>query len=197
MPVPVQLLSQETVGPTLGLASLTKSVQAALIGFLLVSLFMIVVYRLPGVLATLALVFYAMLNLFIYRLFGVTVTLAGVAGLVLSLGIAVDANVLIFERFKDEFRSGRDLASSLEEGFRRAWPPIRDGHATTLISALVLFSFSSSFVKGFALTLAIGVLLSLFTAIVVVRAYLRTIRGWRWFKAPWFYRTGRSSVSER
>lgn len=187
LPVPVELLSQETVGPTLGLASLEKSVTAALIGFALVALFMIAVYRLPGMLATLALILYAFLNLAAYRFFGVTITLAGIAGFVLSLGIAVDANVLIFERFRDEFRSGRDLVPAMDDGFTRAWAPIRDGHLTTLISAVVLYSFSSSFVRGFALTLAIGVLLSLFTAIVVTRAYLMNVRGWKGFKNPRLY----------
>ncbi len=187
LPVPVKLLSQETVGPTLGLASLEKSIHAAYIGFALVALFMIAVYRLPGLLAILALVLYVFLNLAAYRVFGVTVTLSGIAGLVLSLGIAVDANVLIFERLKDEYRSGRDLVTSIDEGFKRAWAPIRDGHLTTLISALVLYGFSSSFVRGFALTLAVGVILSLFTAITVTRVYLKNIRGFRWFQAPWLY----------
>ncbi len=187
LPVPVNLISQETVGPTLGLASLEKSVQAALIGFGLVALFMAVVYRVPGLVAVVALVLYAMLNLAAYRFFGVTITLAGIAGFVLSLGIAVDANVLIFERFRDEFRSGRDLVPAMDDGFTRAWAPIRDGHLTTLISAVVLYSFSSSFVRGFALTLAIGVLLSLFTAIVVTRTYLTNVRGWKWLKNPRLY----------
>ncbi len=187
LPVPVELLSQETVGPTLGLASLERSIHAAYIGFLLVAVFMIGLYRLPGLLAVLALVLYAFLNLAAYRIFGVTVTLSGVAGLVLSLGIAVDANVLIFERMKDEFRSGRDLTTSIDEGFKRAWAPIRDGHFTTLISALVLYGFSSSFVRGFALTLALGVILSLFTAITVTRVYLKNIRTVTWLKAPWLY----------
>jgi len=187
LPVPVHLLSQETVGPTLGAASLQTSVMAALIGFALVSLFMLVVYRLPGFLAVLALVLYALMNLAMYRIFGVTVTLSGIAGLVLTFGIAVDANVLIFERMKDEFRTGRDLASSIDEGFKRAWPPIRDGHMTTLISAGVLYMFSSSFVKGFALTLAIGVLLSLFTAVIVTRAYMRNVYGIRFLRSPALY----------
>jgi len=192
LPVPVHLLSQETVGPTLGAASLQTSIFAALVGFALVSAFMIVVYRLPGLLAVLALVLYAFLNLAAYRLFGVTVTLSGIAGLVLTFGIAVDANVLIFERMKDEFRTGRDPVSSIDEAFVRAWPPIRDGHMTTLISAAVLFTFSSSFVKGFALTLAIGVLLSLFTAVVVTRVYLRNIRDVRGLRSPTLYAVKKS-----
>lgn len=187
LPVPVTLLSQETVGPTLGLASLNQSVKAALIGFVLVALFMIAVYRLPGIVAAAALVLYAFLNLAAYRLFGVTITLSGIAGFVLGLGIAVDANVLIFERIRDEYRSGRDLIPSIDDGFKRAWAPIRDGHLTTLISAAVLYSFSSSFVRGFALTLAVGVLLSLFTAITVTRFYMKNVRSWKWFQNPTLY----------
>lgn len=187
LPVPVKLMSQQTVGPILGVISLQQSVKAALIGFLLIALFMIAVYRLPGVLAVIALLLYSVLNLAAYRLFGVTVTLSSIAGFVLSLGIAVDANVLIFERFKDEFRAGRDLFSAIDEGFKRAWPPIRDGHLTTLISALVLYTFSSSVVRGFALTLGIGVLLSFFTAITVTRSYLTNTSVVRWLQKPWMY----------
>jgi protein-export membrane protein SecD len=197
LPVPVNLLSQETVGPTLGLASLAKSIDAALIGFALVALFMVVVYRLPGLLAALALVLYAFLNLAAYKLFGVTITLSGIAGFVLSLGIAVDANVLIFERIRDEFRSGRDLIPAIDDGFKRAWAPIRDGHLTTLISAAVLYSFSSSFVRGFALTLAVGVILSLFTAITVTRSYMVNVRGWKLLQKTWLYSLKRSERVER
>lgn len=187
LPVPITLLSQQTVGPTLGLASLDASLKAALIGFGLVALFMVLVYRLPGLVAVVALALYAALNVLAYRLFGVTITLAGIAGLVLSLGIAVDANVLIFERVRDEARHGHDLRTSLEEGFKRAWPPIRDGHMTTFISAMVLYTFSSSFVRGFALTLAIGIVLSLFTAITVTRAYLRVVSKPAFLQHPWLY----------
>jgi len=193
LPVPVKLVSQQTVGPTLGKVSLDMSIRAALIGFVLVALFMILAYRLPGILSVVALVLYAFLNLVAYKLFGVTVTLSSIAGFVLSLGIAVDANVLIFERFKDEFRAGRDLTSAIDEGFKRAWPPIRDGHLTTLISAIVLYGFSSSVVRGFALTLAIGVLLSLFTAITVTRAYMANVSVWRWLQKPWLYGTRKST----
>lgn len=175
LPVPVELISQQTVGPTLGAASLDKSVTAGLIGFALVAFFMLVVYRLPGLVATIALAFYAMLNLTIYKFFGVTMTLSGVAGFVLSMGIAVDANVLIIERFKEEFRAGRDLQGALDEGFKRAWAAIRDGNITTLIAAAVLYWFSTSFIRGFALTLSIGVLVSMFTAIFVTRILLKNV----------------------
>ncbi|PJA46885.1 protein translocase subunit SecD [Candidatus Uhrbacteria bacterium CG_4_9_14_3_um_filter_36_7] len=174
LPVPIHLLSQQTIGPTLGKISLDKSIEAALIGLSLVGIFMIVFYRFSGIIAVFALILYVLLNISVYKFFGVTMTLAGIAGLVLSLGMAVDANVLIFERMKEELRSGRDLRSSMDEGFRRAWSAIRDGNITTLIAALVLYGFSSSFIKGFALTLSIGVLLSMFTAISVTRVYLIT-----------------------
>lgn len=176
LPVPIELLSQQTVGPTLGQTSLEKSITAGLAGLALVAVFMIIMYRLPGILAVFALVLYCMLNLAAYKIFGVTISLAGIAGFVLSLGIAVDANVLIFERLKDEIRGGRDLIGAIDEGFKRAWAPIRDGNITTLIAAGVLYGFSASFIKGFALTLSIGVILSLFTAIVVTRAYLKVVQ---------------------
>jgi len=187
LPVPVELLSQQTIGPTLGAISLERSVTAALIGFLLVALFMIAVYRLPGVIAVMALVFYAFLNLAAYRFFGVTITLASIAGFVLSLGIAVDANVLIIERFKEELYSGRDFGSAIDEGFKRAWTAIRDGNITTLIAAGVLYWFSSSFIRGFALTLSIGVILSMFTAIWVTRIYIKNILDIRWLRNHWLF----------
>lgn len=187
LPVPVTLLSQQTVGPTLGAVSLQKSITAALIGFLLVAIYMIVVYRLPGLIAIVALLLFSSLNLLAYQFFGVTITLAGIAGLVLSLGIAVDANVLIIERLKEEYASGRDLMSSADEAEKRAWAAIRDGHFTTLISSVVLYWFSSSFIRGFALTLGIGVVLSLFTAVFVARQYLHTVFEWKWTHRPIFF----------
>jgi len=187
LPVPVTLLSQQTVGPTLGLASLEKSVLAALVGFALVAVYMIVLYRLPGLVAIVALLLFAFVNLLSYRVFGVTVTLAGIAGFVLSMGIAVDANVLIIERLREEFAAGRDLISASDEAERRAWAAIRDGHLTTLISSIVLYWFSSSFIRGFALTLGIGVVLSLFTAVYVARQYLYVVFGWKWSHKPFLF----------
>lgn len=187
LPVPINLLSQQTIGPTLGLVSLQKSIVAALIGFALVALFMIGAYRLGGFVAVLALALFAFLNLGAYKLFGVTITLAGIAGFVLSLGIAVDANVLILERFKEEYASGRDVSSALDEAFSRAWAAIRDGNLTTLIAAAVLYWFSSSFIRGFALTLSIGVILSMFTAISVSRIYLKNAVDWKWARKPFLY----------
>ena len=180
LPVPLNLMSQQTVGPTLGQISLEKSIIAALIGFAFVALYMIIYYRLAGLFAVCALIMYAAFNLAVYKALDVTITLAGIAGFILSVGMAVDANVLIFERFREELKSGRDVLGAIDEGFRRAWTSIRDGNITTLIAAAVLFWFSTSFIKGFALTLSVGILLSMFTAITVTRVWLRLIAGWKW-----------------
>lgn len=187
LPVPIELLSQQTVGPTLGAISLEKSVKAALAGFALVALYMILVYRFTGFIAVMALFLFAFLNLAAYRVFGVTITMAGIAGFVLSLGIAVDANVLIIERFKEEYSAGRDFLSAADEAVKRAWTAIRDGNLTTLIAAAILYWFSSSFIRGFALTLSIGVILSMFTAITVTRAYLHTVLEWKKIRKPWLF----------
>ena len=146
-----------------------------MIGLIAVALFMILYYRLPGVLAVIALAVYAILVLAIFKLIPVTLTLAGIAGFILSLGMAVDANVLIFERMKEELKSGRSRGGSISEGFKRAWPSIRDGNVSTLITAVILFWFGTSMIKGFALTLFVGVLVSMFTAIVITRAFLRLV----------------------
>lgn len=173
LPVPISLVAQQTVGATLGADSVNASVMAGLWGFLLVAIFMILMYRLPGVVAVIALAIYAALNAALFKAIPVTLTLAGIAGFILSLGIAVDANVLQFERLKEELKLGKPLPQALEDAFRRAWPSIRDGHVTVLISCAVLFGFSSSIIKGFSLTLAIGILLSLFTAVIATRTLLR------------------------
>lgn len=175
LPVPIDLISQQTVGPTLGAASLERSINAALIGFALVAIFMVLYYRLAGLLAVLSLTVYTATNLALYKWLGVTMTLSSIAGFILSIGMAVDANVLIFERLKEELKSGRDLRTAIDEGFRRAWTSIRDGNLTTLIAAAVLFSMSTSFIKGFALTLALGILVSMLTAIFVTRILLQWV----------------------
>ncbi len=175
LPVPVKLIAQQTVGPTLGADSLTRSLHAGLAGFILVALFMIALYRIPGVVSIIALVLYAALSAALFKLIPITLTLAGIAGFILSMGIAVDANVLIFERLKEEWRTGKGMLEAFEEAFRRAWPSIRDGHVTVLISSAVLYGFSSSAIRGFALTLAVGTLISLFTAIVSTRTILRVL----------------------
>ncbi len=188
LPVPIKLIAQQSVGPTLGQDSVNKSLTAGLWGFAFVTLFMLLWYRLPGLLAIASLVLYVGLTSLIFKILSVTLTLSGIAGFILSLGIAVDANVLIFERLKEELRAGKPYALALEEAFRRAWPSIRDGNTTTLISCAVLYWFSSSIIKGFALTLAIGILVSLFTAIVVTRTTLRLVATPRIVKAlSWFF----------
>lgn len=173
LPVPISVISQQTIGPALGSASLDLSIQAGLVGFLLVALFVIGYYRLPGVVAVVALGAYALINIALFKILGVTITLSGIAGFIFSLGIAIDANVLIFERLKEELRSGRDVPTATEEAFRRAWPSIRDGNATTLIATAILYMMTSGSVRGFALTLALGVFVSLFCAFVIVRFMLR------------------------
>ncbi len=185
LPVPVSLLSQQTIGPTLGATSLQMSIMAALIGFALVAGYMIVYYRLAGLFSVIALVLYAFLNLLIYRIFDVTITLSGIAGFILSLGMAVDANVLIIERMKEEMAAGRDFSGVIQEGFARAWPAIRDGNVSTLVVALVLYIFSASFIRGFALMLGIGVVVSLFTAITATRIFMVTMFPKRLIKLPW------------
>lgn len=178
LPVPVELISQQKVDATLGVDSLTKSFHAGLIGLLGVMLFMVIYYRLPGLLSVFSLIVYALLSMATFKLVGVTMTLSGIAGFILSIGMAVDTNVLVFERLKEELRSGKNLHSASEESFRRSWPSIRDGHIATLVSCVFLVWFGTGFVQGFAVTLAIGVLFSLFTAIVATRAVSRLVFKW-------------------
>lgn len=173
LPVPIKLISQQTVGASLGDMSLQKSLKAAMIGFLAVILFMIIFYRLPGLLASFSLIIYGILVLALFKLIPVTLTLAGIAGFILSVGMAIDANILIFSRMREELRKDKSLGLSIEEGFSRAWPSIRDGNFTTLIVAAILFGFGSSFVKGFAFTLGLGILVSLFSAIFITRNLLK------------------------
>ncbi len=184
LPVPVQLVSQQSVGPTLGKASLEKSFIAALVGFLLVVIFMVGFYRFPGVISVIALAVYGVIVISIFKLMPVTLTLSGIAGFVLSIGMAVDANVLIFERIKEELYRGQTLRASIDEGFRRAWTAIRDGNISTLITAFVLMTFGTSMIKGFALTLTIGVLMSMFSAITVSRILLLVLSSLKIFQSP-------------
>jgi preprotein translocase subunit SecD len=179
LPIPLKVITSETVGPTLGQDSLRKSLVAGLIGMTVVILFMGLYYRLPGIVADLALLCYALIAYALFRFIPVTLTLPGIAGFVLSVGVAVDANVLIFERTKEELRGGRSLRQAIDLGWSRAWPSIRDSNFSTLITCGILFwfgnTFGASIVKGFALTLAIGVGVSMFTAIVVTRTFLHTV----------------------
>jgi preprotein translocase subunit SecD len=177
LPVALEVIEQRSVGPTLGQDSIRKSIVAGAIGLLLVMIFMLLYYRLPGLLADGALIIYAMLVFSLFKLIPVTLTLAGIAGFILSIGMAVDANILIFERMKEEMRAGKTLGAAIEAGFTRAWSSIRDSNMSTLITCLILFWFGSNFgasiIRGFALTLGIGVLCSMFTAITVTRTFLR------------------------
>jgi len=212
LPVPIKLISQQSVEPTLGKISLEKSLKAGIFGFLAIIIFMILFYRLPGILAGLALTIYIVLVLTFFKLIPVTLTLAGIGGFILSIGMAIDANILIFSRMREELRSGKNFSQSLEdynppttlhsqpthpkkeisttrppksgvpgksldraieEGFRRAWPAIRDGNLTTLIVAAILFGFGTSFIKGFATTLSLGILISMFSAIIITKNFLK------------------------
>lgn len=190
LPVPITLESQQSVGASLGRESLDASLKAGLMGFLIVALFMLLYYRLPGLIAIIALSVYAAINLALFKLIPVTLTLSGIAGFILSVGMAVDANILIFERMKEELLAGRPLGSAIDEGFKRAWNSIRDSNFTSLISCAILFYTSSSLIKGFAFTLALGVLVSMFSAITVSRTLLRLVSGWGWFKSEWLYLPG-------
>jgi preprotein translocase subunit SecD len=173
LPAPITLITQQTVSPTLGSNSLDEVILAGIIGTLLVMLFMIFYYRMFGVYAAFSLLIYIAVTLGIFKIIPITLSLAGIAGFVLTIGMAVDANVLIFERIKEELARGLTRASAIEEGFRRAWPSIRDSNTSTIITAVILYYFTSSFVQGFALTLLIGVIVSLFSAITTTRLFLR------------------------
>ncbi|MFC1943771.1 protein translocase subunit SecD, partial [Chloroflexota bacterium] len=185
LPVPLKIIYDQTISPVLGSNFVYMSFKAGLIGMAVVMLFMILYYRISGILANIALIFYGVLVLAVFKLWpggGVTLTLAGIGGFILSIGMAVDANVLIFERMKEELRAGRTVGAAIEAGFNRAWTAIRDGNVTTIIVCIILYWVGSVVaagapVKGFAWTLAIGVLVSMFTAIVVTRTLLRLLVG--------------------
>ncbi len=228
LPVPIKLISQQNVGATLGKESIQKSVVAGLIGLLLIVVFMIVYYRFPGFLATLALIIYALVSFAVFKIgisftalalvglffflgltvsswFGilaflsyvlliflnglspVTLTLAGIAGFILSIGMAVDANILIFERLKEEIRAGKEIHKAVEDGFGRAWLSIRDSNISSLITTVILYFFGTPSIKGFALTLGIGILISMFTAITVTRTFLKVFVGNNILTHPWLF----------
>jgi preprotein translocase subunit SecD len=179
LPVPVTIIEERTVDATLGSDSVRKSVVAGAIGLAAVAVFMVALYRVPGIMAVLALGVYALLSLTIFKLWPVTLTLAGIAGFILSIGMAVDANILVFERLREELRAGKTVPSAMEAGFDRAWSSIRDSNVSTLITCAILIWFGSNFgasiIVGFAVTLAIGVLVSMFSALFVTRAFLRAL----------------------
>lgn len=182
LPIPLRVETTRAIGPTLGQDSVQRSIRAGMVGLIIVLLFMLIYYRLPGFLADLALVLYGLLNFALYKLIPVTLTLPAITGFILSTGMAVDANILVFERMKEELRVGRHLSSAVEAGFSRAWTSIRDSNISTLITCAILFYFGSTFgagaVRGFALTLALGVIINMFTAIIVTRTFVRLAFGW-------------------
>jgi protein-export membrane protein SecD len=187
LPVPISLVSQTTVGASLGNDSIHKSLVAGIYGLLLVALFMILYYRLPGVVSVVALIIYTTIALALFKLIPVTMTLAGIAGFILSIGMAVDANVLIFARLKEEMKNGRDLGVAVDEGFHRAWSSIRDSNISSLITCAILYWFGSSIIKGFAFTLALGIIISMFSAITITRQFLKLIVKWKWCHNKWLY----------
>jgi preprotein translocase subunit SecD len=188
VPVPISIIEERTVDASLGSDSVRKSVVAGEIALLVVALFMVLYYRLPGVLAAIALFIYTLITLALFKLLPVTLTLAGIAGFILSIGMAVDANILIFERMREELRWGKSLGAAIDAGFGRAWTSIRDSNSSTLITCLLLYwfgyNFGASLIMGFALTLAIGVLVSMFSAIFVTRSLLQALIGSAWTLNP-------------
>jgi preprotein translocase subunit SecD len=183
LPVNISVISSTDVGASLGADSVKRSVAAGLLGLTIVVIFMIAFYRLPGLLASLALLFYGGLVLAVFKSLAFTVTLPGLAGFILSVGMAVDANVLIFERFKEEMRAGRTVGAAVEAAVRRAWPAVRDSNTSTLITTVILFFAASGSVKGFALTLMIGVLCSLVSSIIVTHNLLAIVLNFGWARS--------------
>jgi protein-export membrane protein SecD len=172
LPIPISLISQQSIGATLGEIALNRGLWAGILGILTIAIFLVIWYRLPGLIAVFALCIYIVLVLLLFKLIPVTLTAAGIAGFILSVGMAVDANILIFERMKEEARLGKTFQTSMEEGFRRAWPSIRDSNISSLITSIILYWIGTSMVKGFALVLGIGVLTSMFSAIIISRTFL-------------------------
>jgi protein-export membrane protein SecD len=190
LPVPISLISTETVGPTLGAQAVHAGIMAALIGFILVGLFLIIWYRVPGVVAVIALALYTVITLALYKLIPVTLSAAGIAGFIISIGMAVDANILIFERAREERLRGRSVGEALTVGFKRAWTSIRDANISSIIIAFILFFFGSSLIKGFALTFGLGVIISLISAITITRLFLRALPTPRGKTGRFFFSSG-------
>ncbi|MCK5285851.1 MAG: protein translocase subunit SecD [Candidatus Pacebacteria bacterium] len=175
LPVPIELISTQTIGASIGEDTLNKGMTAGIYGLIVVMIFLIFWYRLPGLLAAISLIIYITILLSIFKLIPITLTSAGIAGFILSIGMAVDANVLIFERIKEELTDGRDISSAIKEGFARAWLSIRDSNISSILTAIILFWFGTSLVEGFALTFGLGVLVSMFTAISITRTFLLSV----------------------
>ncbi|MDI6777928.1 MAG: protein translocase subunit SecD [Patescibacteria group bacterium] len=203
LPMPITLISQQSVEASLGKESLDKSLKAGAIGLVLVMIFMILYYRFLGLVASVALVIYTSIMVALFKMstgtpWSITLTLAGIAGFILSVGMAVDANILIFERTKEEIRKGRSLKGAIDEGFHRAWPSIRDSNISTMITSLILIWFGTGFVKGFAVILLLGVLVSMFTAIVLVRTILAAVVGeWAEERKSWIIADKKEYSSEK
>ncbi len=193
LPVPIELISQQTVDASLGKDSIEKSIIAALIGFVLLSLFMIIYYRMQGVIAVIALTIYALLVLSIFKFIPITLTLSGIAGFILSVGMAVDANVLIFERIKEEIRKGKPVTIAINEGFSRAWNSIFDSNVSTIITCIILAYFGTSIIEGFAITLGIGVALSMFSAMFITKTLLKVTAMTKLRKKLWLFGVKKSS----
>jgi preprotein translocase subunit SecD len=187
LPFPIKEISSEQISATLGDQFLNQSLLAGALGIALVIAFMVIYYRAIGLVASFALIYYTLVVVAIFRLIPVTLTLAGIAGFVLSVGMAVDANILIFERMKEELRLGKSLPAAVEAGFNRAWNSILDSNVSSLITATILYAFGSSVIRGFALVLIIGVLVSMFSAIVVTRSIMRVLVRQEWARRPSFY----------
>lgn len=175
LPVPISLISTQTIGATLGTEAIHAGVKAALIGFILISLFLIVWYRLPGIVAVVALGIYIVITLLLYKFIPVTLSAAGIAGFIISIGMAVDANILIFERYREERARGKNTTDAIGAGFDRAWLSIRDANTASIIIAIILFWFGSSLIKGFALTFGLGVVVSLLSAILITKLFLNSL----------------------
>lgn len=175
LPIPIELISTNTIGPTLGQDAVDAGVFAGVLGLILVGLILILWYRLPGLIAVIALMIYTLIMLWMFKFIPVTLTSAGIAGFIISIGIAVDANILIFERMKEELKNGSNIYTSVETGFKRAWASIRDANISSIISAVFLFWFGTALIKGFALTFGLGILVSMFTAVTVTRFLLLSL----------------------
>lgn len=194
LPVPIKLISQQTVGATLGQESLNKSLIASLYGLIALAIFMILAYRFLGIISVVALAIYGVLIGAIFESTQITLTLSGITGFIMSFGMAVDANVLIFERTKEEIRSGKNLTLAVKEGFKRSWPSIRDSNVSSLITCVILAYLGSSMIKGFAITLGIGILMSMFSAIVVTRTFLMLIVRDKMERFTWFFGVSKKQI---
>ncbi len=196
LPVPAKIVEENTVGPTLGADSIEKSKLAGIIGLGAVMLFMVAYYRLPGLIADIALIIYSLILFALFKTIPVTLTLAGIAGFILSIGMAVDANILIFERTKEELRAGRNLFTAINSGFDRAFTSIFDSNMTTIITCTILYLLGTSIVKGFALTLALGVIVSMFSAITITKNFMHLIFGTGELKYPELFGLSKDEIGK-